>query len=42
MQREAEVVHAVVAIGETEVDVATTEGDGLCGVVALTVAADDG
>ena len=41
MQREAEVVHAVVAVGETEIDVATAEGDGLRGIVALSVAADD-
>ena len=41
MERETQVVHAIIAAGETEVDVASAELNSLNLVVCMLVFADD-
>ena len=42
VQREAEVVHSIVTVGETEVDVSPAEGNRMMLVFRQTIALDDG
>ena len=41
MERETQVMHAIVAVGETEIDVASAELDGLHLTVIVLIATDD-